>query len=48
MRVFVLSLLLLLAVLFRKVGSGQVYQLPTPPPQVTAGNTTCPRWAAAR
>lgn len=36
MRVFVLSLMLFLAVLFPKVGRGQVFQLPTPSPQVTA------------
>lgn len=38
MRVFVLSLMLFLAVLFPKVGSAQVFQLPSAVPQVTASD----------
>jgi hypothetical protein len=38
MRGFVASLVVLVAVLFPKVGNAQVYQFRTPPPEVTASN----------
>jgi hypothetical protein len=38
MRAFVASLVVLVAVLFPKVGNAQVYQFRTPPPEATASN----------